>query len=128
MLHSLHFTTPISEVEVSGRAPNTFMSRADSHDVGGELGRGVSGMVSGEGVSNEKGGKGGGDGLSLSAMRYLWNSSVRRAPLNNTCQHFPQYRGHSSWPKRRHFDQRILQSEHVADPRVVSIGKKSDHS
>lgn len=71
--HSLHFTTPISDVEVRGRAPNTFMSRADNHDVGGEFGRGVSGRVSGEGVSKEKGGKGGGDGLSLSAMRYLLN-------------------------------------------------------
>jgi hypothetical protein len=49
------------------------MSRAESHDVGGEFGRGVSGRVSGEGVSKEKGSKGGGDGLSLSAMRYLLN-------------------------------------------------------
>jgi hypothetical protein len=32
--HSLHLTTPMSEA--SGLAPKIFMSRAESHEVGGE--------------------------------------------------------------------------------------------
>lgn len=34
--HSLHLTTPMSEVDDRGCGPNNFMSRAESHDVGGE--------------------------------------------------------------------------------------------
>ena len=36
LLHSLHLTTPISEVDVKGRAPNIFISLAESQDVGGD--------------------------------------------------------------------------------------------
>lgn len=32
---SLHCTMPISEVLLRGSAPNSFMSRAESHEVGG---------------------------------------------------------------------------------------------
>ena len=57
----------MSEVDVSGRAPKIFMSRAESHDVGGE-GKVLSEVVGGEGTSHEKGEAGGGEGLSLRVM------------------------------------------------------------
>lgn len=65
--HSLHLTTPISVVDVRGRAPKIFMSLDSSHDVGAEVrdsgdGEGVLGM------SHEKGAEGLGDGLSLSVI------------------------------------------------------------
>ena len=44
--HSLHLTMPT--VLVSGEAPNTFMSRAESHCVGGEDGSGGVSGVAGE--------------------------------------------------------------------------------
>lgn len=51
---SLHCTIPISDVLLRGSAPKIFMSRADSHDVGGgkadrdtgEEGGGVGGRLS----------------------------------------------------------------------------------
>jgi len=57
----------MSEVEVSGRAPKIFMSRADSHEVGGE-GSEFSEFVDGEGTSQENGDAGAGEGLSLRVM------------------------------------------------------------
>ena len=55
----------MSAVDVSGLAPKTFMSRAASHAVGGDGGAGVSTVVAGDGISQEKGSTGPGDGLSL---------------------------------------------------------------
>jgi hypothetical protein len=57
----------MSEVDVSGRAPKIFMSRAESHEVGGE-GSVFSELVGGEGTSQENGEVGGGEGLSLRVM------------------------------------------------------------
>lgn len=67
---SLHLTSPISEVDVSGRAPKIFMSRAESHDVGGE-GSVFSVLDGGEGASQENGDAGAGEGLSLRVMVVL---------------------------------------------------------
>lgn len=64
---SLHLTSPISEVDVSGRAPKIFISRAESHEVGGE-GSEFSELVGGEGRSQENGEAGAGEGLSLRVM------------------------------------------------------------
>ena len=64
---SLHFTSPMSEVDVSGRAPKIFISRAESHEVGGE-GNEFSELVGGEGTSQENGDAGAGEGLSLRVM------------------------------------------------------------
>jgi len=66
---SLHCTSPISEVLLSGSAPNIFMSRAESHDVGGgradnEAGGGEGGGV--EGRESKERGAGDGECLSLS--------------------------------------------------------------
>jgi hypothetical protein len=66
---SLHFTRPISEVEVSGWAPKSFMSRAESHEVGGEGSEaGSSGGEGGRRLSQEKG-EAGSDGLSLRGIK-----------------------------------------------------------
>ena len=60
---------PNSEVLLRGSAPNIFMSRAESHEVGGgnagkEGGEGVGGLE--DRVRNERGaGEGVGEGLSL---------------------------------------------------------------
>jgi len=66
---SLHCTMPISEVLLRGSAPNIFMSRAESHDVGGgrpdsEAGGGEGGGVGGR--ESKDRGAGDGDCLSLS--------------------------------------------------------------
>jgi hypothetical protein len=63
--HSLHLTRPISEVAVRGREPKIFMSRAESHEDGGEgndAGSSTAWMsnVNGEGAMD--------DVLSLMAM------------------------------------------------------------
>lgn len=63
--HSLHLTTPTSAL--SGLAPNIFMSRAESHDVGGE-GRTL-GSAGGEGDLgrfDQENGSGEGSVLGLS--------------------------------------------------------------
>ena len=63
--HSLHFTRPMSEVDVRGRTPNNFISRAVSHEVGGD-GRGEIGRVDGgEPASQDTNGSGGLEGFSL---------------------------------------------------------------
>jgi hypothetical protein len=60
---------PISEVLLRGSAPNIFMSRAESHDVGGGSpvndieGEGGGGL---EGIASKESGAGEGDCLSLS--------------------------------------------------------------
>jgi hypothetical protein len=67
---SLHCTIPISEVLLRGSAPNIFMSRAESHEVGGgkaakEEGGDGGGGLEGR-VLNERGaGDGVGECLSL---------------------------------------------------------------
>lgn len=67
---SLHCTIPISKVLLRGSAPNIFMSRAESHEVGGgkaakEEGGDGGGGLEGR-VLNERGaGDGVGEGLSL---------------------------------------------------------------
>lgn len=68
---SLHLITPISDVDDSGRAPNSFMSRAGSHTVVGSVTAEISdGGGDGEGrASQEKGSVGGVDApLSLSGI------------------------------------------------------------
>jgi hypothetical protein len=67
---SLHCTMPISEVLLRGSAPNIFMSRAESHEVGGGKADKVEGGEGGGGLSDrvwkERGaGEGVGEGLSL---------------------------------------------------------------
>jgi len=74
----------MSEVDVSGRAPKIFMSRAESHDVGGE-GRVLSEVVGGEGTSQEKGEVGGGEGFSLRVMvRVAWARLGITWPMSNS--------------------------------------------
>lgn len=65
---SWHLNKPISDVEVRGCEPNIFMSRAGSHEVGGE--EGASTVDKGEGISQEKGAGGLGDGLSLRVITF----------------------------------------------------------
>ena len=63
--HSLHFTRPMSEVEVRGRTPNNLISRAVSHEVGGD-GRGEICRVDGsESTSHDTNGSSGLEGFSL---------------------------------------------------------------
>ncbi len=67
---SLHCTIPISEVLLRGSAPNIFMSRAESHEVGGGKADKREGGEGGGGLDdrdwNERvGGDGVGEGLSL---------------------------------------------------------------
>lgn len=63
--HSLHFTMPISSP--SGSTPNTFMSRADSQDVGGDGGLSGCSCTGGEGgAMSHENGDAGGEGLGLS--------------------------------------------------------------
>lgn len=66
---SLHCTMPISEVLLRGSAPNNFMSRAESHEVGGgkpDKEGGESGGGLEDRVWKERGaGVGVGEGLSL---------------------------------------------------------------
>jgi hypothetical protein len=79
---SLHLTTPMSEL--SGWEPKSFMSRADSHDVGGDGRDEGSDGDSGEAgrASQEKGVVGGLVGLSFSAMKEERKQKV------NTCSPF----------------------------------------
>jgi hypothetical protein len=59
---------PISEVLLRGSAPNIFISRAESHEVGGgKADRAVMGEGGG-GVADRERGGGDGEGLSLSLM------------------------------------------------------------
>lgn len=67
---SLHCTMPISEVLLRGSAPNSFMSRAESHEVGGGKAGKEEGGEGGGGLDDmllkERGaGEGVGEGLSL---------------------------------------------------------------
>lgn len=62
--HSLHFTRPISEVDVRGRTPNNLISRAVSHEVGGD-GRGEICIDGGESTSHDTNGSCGLEGFSL---------------------------------------------------------------
>ena len=75
---SLHCTIPISEVLLRGSAPNIFMSRAESHEVGGvgpdnEVGGGEGGGV----VGRESKERGAGDGeclsLSFTVIGAVWS-------------------------------------------------------
>jgi len=75
----------MSEVDVRGRTPNIFISRADSHDAGGDGGEVSSVLDVGEGMSQVKGVDGAVDGLSLRVMV----AQVQRCQL----------------PKRRHASQ-----------------------
>jgi hypothetical protein len=61
--HSLHFTRPMSEVDVRGRTPNNLISRAVSHEVGGD-GRGDGG----ESISHDTNGSSGLEGFSLKVI------------------------------------------------------------
>ena len=63
--HSLHLTRPVSWT--SGSEPNVFISRAESHDVGGEGARSGGSKEGGvEGSSSQEKGEAGGEGLGLS--------------------------------------------------------------
>lgn len=69
LAQSLHWTIPISDVLFRGSAPKIFMSRADSHDVGGGIGDEESEGEEGGGVGgrfSKENGAGDGDCLSLS--------------------------------------------------------------
>ena len=63
--HSLHFTRPMSEVDVRGLTPNNFISRAVSHEVGGEARGEICRVDSGESTSHDTNGGSGLEGLSL---------------------------------------------------------------
>jgi hypothetical protein len=63
--HSLHFTRPMSEVDVRGRTPNNLISRAVSHEVGGD-GRGE--LCRDESVSHDTNGSSGLEGFSLKVI------------------------------------------------------------
>jgi hypothetical protein len=57
--HSLHFTTPTSDSDVRGWQPKSFMSRAESHAVGGE-GSEAASLIVGEGTwQSQENGEGG---------------------------------------------------------------------
>jgi hypothetical protein len=81
---SLHCTIPISEVLLRGSAPNIFMSRAESHEVGGgkaakeeggEKGGGLEGRV-----LNERGaGDGVGECLSLRRTAMITGKQVSQS-------------------------------------------------
>jgi len=80
---SLHCTIPISEVLLRGSAPNIFMSRAESHEVGGgkagreEEGEGGGGLE--DRVLNERGaGDGVGECLSLRRTTIIKSSKGGR--------------------------------------------------
>ena len=63
--HSLHFTRPMSEVDVRGRTPNNLISRAVSHEVGGD-GRDEICRVDGDkSTSHDVNGSSGLEGFSL---------------------------------------------------------------
>lgn len=67
---SLHFTRPISDL--SGSAPYIFMSRADSHDVGGEGGVLIASGVEGtDGRLSQENEGGSGEWLGLSLIVML---------------------------------------------------------
>ena len=79
---SLHFTMPISDF--SGWAPNIFISRADSHDVGGDGSDATFSVFGGGEEGNASHENAGGDslaGLSLSDMM------VRRKTTTRSRQH-----------------------------------------
>ena len=62
----------MSEVDVSGRTPNNFISRAVSHDVGGDGRGGVICLVaSGESTSHDTNGCRGLEGFSLRLIAAL---------------------------------------------------------
>lgn len=70
--HSLHLTRPMSEVDVSGRTPNSFISRAVSHEVGGD---GSDDTVDGgESTSHDMNGRGL-PGFSLRVIMIVTNLS-----------------------------------------------------
>ena len=83
LAQSLHCTTPISEVLLRGSVPNIFMSRAESHEVGGgkaakEEGGDGGGGLEGR-VLNERGaGDGVGDCLSLRRTTAMNKSKWRK--------------------------------------------------
>ena len=82
LAQSAHFTRPISDVEVRGRAPKSFISRATSHEVGGDAGGAdvTSEAAEGDGMSHENGEKGCGDGFK----RTLIMVDVEHKQLNNS--------------------------------------------
>lgn len=60
---SLHCTIPISEVLLRGSAPNIFMSRAESHEVGGGKAAKEEGGEGGGGLERDLNERGAGDGV-----------------------------------------------------------------
>lgn len=71
--HSLHFTRPMSEVDVRGRTPNNLISRAVSHEVGGD-GRGdICRVDGGESISHDTNGNSGLEGFSLKVIVTVTN-------------------------------------------------------
>jgi len=81
---SLHCTSPISEVLLSGSAPNIFMSRAESHDVGGGRPDNEAGGGEGGGVEDrESKERGAGDGeclsLSFTVIGAAWSRQSGKA-------------------------------------------------
>jgi hypothetical protein len=84
---SLHCTTPISDVLLRGSAPNIFMSRAESHEVGGGKAAEDEGGEAGGGledsVLNEKG-AGDGVGECLSLRRTAMRGESKRQSIGST--------------------------------------------
>lgn len=85
---SLHFTTPISDTDVRGWQPKIFMSRAESHAVGGDGSEAASLLVNGgTWVSQENGGGGLVSGLSRVELMVVdekhanWPKRLLHAPL-----------------------------------------------
>lgn len=112
MAQSAHLTRPISDVEVRGRAPKSFMSRATSHEVGGDAGGAVvaSEAAEGEGMSHEKGETGCGGGfrrtLIMVEHKQLDNSEFTR--LYITCP--PSTMATNAYNKKRGYSYIIYRS------------------
>ena len=72
--HSLHFTRPMSEVDVRGRTPNSLISRAVSHEVGGDGRDDTCGAGGGESTSQDTNGSSGLAGFSLRVIVTVTNT------------------------------------------------------
>ena len=84
---SLHFTIPMSEVEVRGRTPNNLISRAVSHEVGGDGRDEICRVDVGESTSHDANGSKGLEGLSLRVIVTVTVIAHHALPLLFTVQY-----------------------------------------
>ena len=80
--HSLHFTRPMSEIDVRGRTPNNFISRAVSHEVGGDGRDEICRAGEGESTSHDTNGSSGLAGFNLRVIVTVTN--IARITLQST--------------------------------------------